>query len=100
MKTAEEMRKLAEFAVEGIINQLEQKIQEEAQKGATTCSLWFNQEDFGLNNSAADTVVKILEANGYKVGLSKIYDQRDGDTLNFSVSWGQEGEDVKTTECS
>ena len=87
MKTAEEMRKLCECSTDRILTQLEVQIEEEAKQGETSCVIALNKEDFRLTDVCAKTVVAALHNLGYTASSRTVYDQRDGDSVEFNISW-------------
>ena len=89
MKTAEEMRKLCEYSTDRILTQLEVQIEEEAKQGETSCVIALNKDDYCLTDGCAKTVVSILRNLGYTASSRTVYDQRDGNSVEFKISWGE-----------
>lgn len=91
MKTANEMRKLAEASSSGsvkrVLDCLEQGIENKARNNLLTHEAYLDKEKYGLNAEVVNRVVEELNNAGYKVVAKTLYDQRDGDSVHFKISW-------------
>ena len=91
MKTAEEMRKLAKASSSGsvkkVLDFLEKGIENKARNNLFTYEVCLDKKNYGLDAEVVNRVVEELDNAGYKVVAKTIYDQRDGNSVHFKISW-------------